>query len=444
MQFANQTFYLASFVTLLGLMTSFLWGKGSKRDQYAVIYWPLGLGLFAISALGFFLAPWTGKIVLIIANLSLVGGAMSISLLFAEWNKSLTSVKKFLSSAWFLLIGIVYIYLSNAGTTQDRIHLMNVALAAVSLWQLAMLSKLLRTDNAYQIRLLFVVEFIQLCTRVARSVLIIMHPDSGLPSLYQEDILGFALRISSFMSNVVVCILVTNYYLEKLMQEHKKSAYAIEDGMLHSLNALSMVRDNETGNHILRTKNYVHAIASRLKNLGIYTDELSEKTIAQMVKAAPLHDIGKVGIPDNILKKEGSLNPEEWAVMKTHAALGEEVLRAAKVKDAVHTDVLDMAIKIAGGHHESWDGFGYPRGLRGADIPLPARIMSLADMYDALVSERVYKKKWSHEDACAEIIRLKGIRFDPAVVEAFMMERDHFIEIANQYRDETECLNITL
>jgi response regulator RpfG family c-di-GMP phosphodiesterase len=265
---------------------------------------------------------------------------------------------------------------------------------------------------------------------------LLAHPDAALASLYQEDTLGFALRITSFMSNVVVCILITNYYLEKLMQEHQKSAHAIEDGMLHSLNALSMVRDNETGNHILRTKNYVHAIASRLKRLGKYVDELSDSAIAEMVKAAPLHDIGKVGIPDNILKKEGSLTPEEWVIMKTHASLGEEVLQAAKVEDANHTRVLDTAIKIAGGHHESWDGSGYPRGLSGEQIPLAARIMSLADMYDALVSERVYKKKWSHEDACAEIARLKGVRFDPAVVEAFMMERDHFVEIANRYQDD--------
>ena len=436
MQFANQTFYIASFVTLLGLMASFFWGKGAQKDQYTVIYWPIGLGLFAISALGFFLAPWMGKPILLIANLSLVGGALCISLLFNKWNDSLTKAKKAFSYFWFGLTSASYIYLLNVGTTQDRIHLMNASLAVISLWQLTTLSRLLKTEGAYQIKLLFAVELIQFATRIARSVLLLAHQDANFASLYQEDTLGFALRITSFMSNVVVCILITNYYLEKLMQEHQKSAHAIEDGMLHSLNALSMVRDNETGNHILRTKNYVHAIATRLRSMEKYVDELSNDAIEEMVKAAPLHDIGKVGIPDNILKKEGSLTPEEWVIMKTHASLGEEVLKAAKVEDANHTKVLDTAIKIAGGHHESWDGSGYPRGLSGTQIPLAARIMSLADMYDALVSERVYKKKWSHDDACAEIERLKGVRFDPAVVEAFMMECDHFVEIANRYQDE--------
>ena len=122
--------------------------------------------------------------------------------------------------------------------------------------------------------------------------------------------------------------------------------------------------------------------------------------------------------------------------MKTHALLGEEVLKAAKVEDAKHTKVLDAAIDIAGGHHECWDGSGYPRGLRGVDIPLAARIMSIADMYDALVSERVYKEKWSHKDACTEILRLKGIRFDPAVVDAFLFERENFAHIAELYGDE--------
>ncbi|MES2586882.1 MAG: HD domain-containing phosphohydrolase [Pseudomonadota bacterium] len=417
-------------------MASFFWGKGNQKDQYQVLYWPSSLGLFAVSSLAFFIAPWVGKPVLAIANLSLIAGALCISLLFSQWNNSLTLSKTLFSSIWFVGVSSVYLYLLDAGTTQDRIHLMNVAMAAISIWQLSTLFSIAKKECAYQIKLLIAVELFQLSTRILRSVLILMHPDAGLASLYQEDTFGFSLRISSFLSNLMVCILITNYYLEKLMQEHQRSAHAIEDGMLHSLNALSMVRDNETGNHILRTKQYVQLIATRLRAMGFYKQELTEVAIDEMSKAAPLHDIGKVGIPDNILKKNGSLSDEEWVIMKTHASLGEDVLRAAMVEDARHTKVLDTAIKIAGGHHECWDGSGYPRGLHGLDIPLAARIMSIADMYDALVSERVYKDKWSHADACAEIARLKGTRFDPAIVEAFMMERDNFLHIADLYRDE--------
>ncbi|WP_114662289.1 HD-GYP domain-containing protein [Polynucleobacter necessarius] len=149
----------------------------------------------------------------------------------------------------------------------------------------------------------------------------------------------------------------------------------------------------------------------------------------------PLHDIGKVGIPDSILKQQGSLTEDEWHVMKTHAVLGEQVLKATLIGDIKHTSVLEDAIGIAGCHHENWDGSAYPRGLRGLDIPLPARIMSLADTYDTLISERVYKDAWTHQMACEEIQRLKGIRFDPAVVEAFLMDQDKFIEISQAYRD---------
>jgi response regulator RpfG family c-di-GMP phosphodiesterase len=205
--------------------------------------------------------------------------------------------------------------------------------------------------------------------------------------------------------------------------------------MLNSLNALSMVRDNETGNHILRTKNYVRALAERLRVSGAYPGQLSKKGIEDIVKAAPLHDIGKVGIPDTILQKPGPLTEDEWQIMKTHAALGQDVLTAAKLKDAKHTNVLDAAIKIAGCHHENWDGSGYPKGLKGEEIPLAARLMSLADTYDALISERVYKKKWTHDEACAEILSLKGKRFDPLIVEAFMQEKDHFVEISQMYSD---------
>ena len=436
MQLANQTFYIAVFATLIGLMASFFWGKGEQKDQYRVIYWPLALGLLALSSLGFFLIPWLGSFALLMGNIPLVGGVICLALLFSSWNQPITRLKRSFGIVVFVGFCICFLYLLRNGDTIDRIHLMNLVLGSLSIWQISSLLEVRKKDSTYQIKILIAVEAFQFFTRILRSALILANPDLQIASLFQEDVFGFSLRIASALCNVLVCILITNFYLDKLMAEHQKSAHAIENGMLDSLNALSMVRDNETGNHILRTKNYVEAIANRLKSLGIYKEELSAEAICNMTKAAPLHDIGKVGIPDDILKKKGSLTDEEWVVMKTHPFLGEEVLKAAKVEDARHTKVLDAAIDIAGGHHEAWDGTGYPRGLRGHDIPLSARIMSVADMYDALVSERVYKKKWSHDDACAEIARLKGSRFDPVIVEAFLMERENFIRIADLYKDE--------
>jgi response regulator RpfG family c-di-GMP phosphodiesterase len=202
--------------------------------------------------------------------------------------------------------------------------------------------------------------------------------------------------------------------------------------LFSSLNALAKVRDNETWNHIIRTQHYVNLLALRLHSEGHYIDILSDQGITSLVKAAPLHDIGKVGIPDSILLKSGPLTDEEWTIMKTHTLIGESVL--GFTPDAI-SGVVAKAIKIAGGHHEKWDGTGYPRGLAGEAIPLEARIMSLADVYDALVSKRVYKKAWSHEEAVQEIISKRGIAFDPLIVDAFIAEQDTFREIGQAYSD---------
>ena len=434
MQLANQTFYLAIFIVLVALMARFLASKDHDRAQFNAIYWPAGLSFLAASMLGYATAPWGGKVVLSLANIFLVAGVANISLLFCLWNKSLTQASKLTAISLFSIALVTDIYLLIFGTPQDRIHLMNIVLGIFGLWQISVLSQIHKKDNAYQIKLLLIVEVIEFGTRVSRSLLTLGDLDY-LGGFYQEDGWAFLMRMVSILALATICILITNYYLEKVLHEYRRSSWAIEDGMLNSLNALSMVRDNETGNHILRTKNYVRALAQRLKASGVYEDQLSKKAIDYIVKAAPLHDIGKVGIPDTILKKPGSLTDEEWQIMKTHAGLGRDVLTAAKLKDAKHTHVLDAAIQIAGCHHEAWDGSGYPQGLKGEEIPLAARLMSLADTYDALVNERVYKREWTHDEACAEIASLKGKRFDPLVVEAFMQEKENFLRISEMYSD---------
>jgi HD domain len=223
-------------------------------------------------------------------------------------------------------------------------------------------------------------------------------------------------------------------YQERLHVAEVKQEQTVEQ-MLSSLNALAMARDNETGNHIIRTQHYVKVLAQSLKEMGYYVDSLSEKKIKLLYKAAPLHDVGKVGISDSILLKPGRLTEEEWVTMKTHTLIGESVLSSAESHLDGDEDVIATAIQIAGGHHEKWDGTGYPRGLKGEEIPLAARIMSLADMYDALVSERVYKEKWTHEMAANEILSKRGIQFDPLVVQAFIAEEEQFQKIAKRYKD---------
>jgi HD-GYP domain-containing protein (c-di-GMP phosphodiesterase class II) len=202
--------------------------------------------------------------------------------------------------------------------------------------------------------------------------------------------------------------------------------------MLTALNALAKAKDNETGSHIIRTQQYVGLLANRLRKMGYHNQTLTQEHIARLVKVAPLHDLGKVGIPDHILNKEGRFTEEEKELMCSHPMIGESILVASQSAET-EMELLSTAIKVAGGHHEKWDGSGYPRKLKGEDIPIEARIMTVADIFDALISDRPYKKGWSVEEAWNEIVNNSGTAFDPIVVEAFIAEREAFEEIASKH-----------
>ena len=210
------------------------------------------------------------------------------------------------------------------------------------------------------------------------------------------------------------------------------------DQMIVALTQLSLVRDNETGLHTKRTQLYVRALAQALVRAGHYTEQLAESQIELIAKATPMHDLGKVGIPDHILLKPGRHTEEETQLMRTHAALGESILRVMAGAGQADGSLFSVAASLAGAHHENWDGSGYPRGLRGQDIPLGARLMAVADVYDALTTARVYKRAWTHEEASTEILKLEGVKFDPLIVAAFQKEEARFHAIAEEFRDKEE------
>lgn len=162
---------------------------------------------------------------------------------------------------------------------------------------------------------------------------------------------------------------------------------------------------------------------------------LTSRYIDLLTKSAPLHDIGKVGIPDAILQKPGPLTPEEWAVMKTHAEIGAEAIDRAEADIETTVDFLVLAKEIAHWHHEKWDGSGYPDGLAAEAIPLSARLMALADVFDALISVRVYKPAMSYEEAREVILAGRGRHFDPDVVDAFLTNYAEFVRIAERHSD---------
>lgn len=231
-----------------------------------------------------------------------------------------------------------------------------------------------------------------------------------------------------------------NRQLEDRVAERTRDLLRAQDATIRAMASLAETRDNETGNHIRRTQNYVLALALHLSRDPRYAGQLDEETIELLYKSAPLHDVGKVGIPDSILLKPGKLSDDEFHVMKTHAALGHDAIFAAEgqadLAVAGESSFLRIAREIAHGHHERWDGTGYPQGLAGEAIPLSARLMAVADVYDALISRRCYKPPFPHEKAASIIREGSGSHFDPAIVAAFNALEDEFTDIASRYSDE--------
>jgi putative two-component system response regulator len=231
-----------------------------------------------------------------------------------------------------------------------------------------------------------------------------------------------------------------NHWLEAEVSRRMAENQHIQDVTIHALARLAETRDNETGNHILRTQEYVRTLAQRLQRNPRFAHRIDDRMVILLAKSAPLHDIGKVGIPDRVLLKPGKLDAEEWAIMKTHAQLGADALVHVE-RDVAHpVAFLQCAEQIARSHHERWDGSGYPDGLVGEAIPLPARLMALADVYDALISQRVYKPPFPHEQAYAMIVAERGRHFDPDVVDAFIECHDDLHAVALRFADDARTL----
>jgi len=213
---------------------------------------------------------------------------------------------------------------------------------------------------------------------------------------------------------------------------------ALSDSIAISFTEMIERRDENTGGHVIRTSKYLELLGTELMNRGLFPDELTPVELQRMVRAAPLHDIGKIAISDRILLKAGKLDDEEFAAMKRHAEIGAVILnRMYRRMPAQH--YLRYAGLIAGSHHEHYDGKGYPRGLAGDEIPLCARIMAVADVYDALISNRVYRDSIGHSHAQTIILESAGTHFDPRVTEAFRKIQNRIIDVTAEIKEKTEA-----
>jgi len=226
-----------------------------------------------------------------------------------------------------------------------------------------------------------------------------------------------------------------NDFLEQQVAKRTREISAIQDVTILAMASLAETRDSDTGNHILRTQNYVKALAERLRGHSRFAAFLSDYNIQMLFKSAPLHDIGKVGIPDRILLKPGKLTHDEFEIMKTHTTLGRDAIEHAERSLGTDVEFLTLAKEIALSHQEKWDGSGYPQGLAGEAIPISARLMAVADVYDALISRRVYKDPMPHEKAIEIIKAGQGAHFDPDVVDAFLAIHEEFRAIARRFTD---------
>ncbi|MFO0590011.1 MAG: response regulator [Polyangiaceae bacterium] len=243
-----------------------------------------------------------------------------------------------------------------------------------------------------------------------------------------------------------------NAWLESEVERRTRDTQTIQEVTLSIITGLVETRDLDTGNHTLRTQAYVESLGRRLQREPRYAAALAPHLLTRMVKASPLHDIGKIGIPDAILLKPGPLTPPELEIMKTHARLGGDAITRAIERvtggdllgtygEDVPTSLafLETARQMARWHHERWAGGGYPDGLSGEHIPVCARIMGVADMFDAITTKRVYKPAMSAAEAVAIVTKIRGTQLDPEVVDAFVSITDDFAAIARRYADAPDA-----
>lgn len=229
-----------------------------------------------------------------------------------------------------------------------------------------------------------------------------------------------------------------NDQLEQQVQARTNELLALQDVTVVAMAMLAEVGDPDTLPHIRRVQHYVRALAERVQHRRPFAGQLSDDTIQAMFRSVPLHDIGNAGIPDRVLLKPGRLTPDDIAIMNTHTQIGVEVIEQAERSMGTPLSFLTLAKDIVQSHHERWDGSGYPRGLAGKSIPLCARLTTIADVYDALTTPRVYKSGMSHQEAMHVIFQERGQHFDPDLVDAFVEIQDDILAIAQRFPDSAD------
>jgi len=436
MTLANQIFYLAIAFISFGLIHPAFLNLKAHSSKNEARYWFLSVLALLVSSIIFAIIPiFNIKALFGIGIAATFALEVFLLLFFISLRKS---PNPYLVT--FLIIAIIASYgLGNLEYAYRLVSVMSLigVMCVLQIYQLLQIFIKDRSRFVSFMLALLVLQLVLIFLRLETGSEILFSSnlsESNQVDRYSEATYQLLIRLGIVGLNVLLITGISNYHFEKLWYESREKADRHERQMLNSLYALGKARDNETGRHTLRTQNFVELIAKDLKENYPEYKNLSEQYIRTLFKAAPLHDIGKVGIPDAILQKAGKHTPEEMETMKTHVVIGENILNASKSFDK--NDVISLAISIAASHHERWDGSGYPRKLRGDDIPLEGRIMALADVYDALTTKRPYKKSWTHQEAYEELVKNSGIQFDPKIVDSFKRLHLKFEHLAYKLSDQ--------
>lgn len=261
------------------------------------------------------------------------------------------------------------------------------------------------------------------------------------------EIRGFEMGVMDFIikpfsAPILIRRIETHIETDNLIKKNVKAVHDLHFTIIGAIANLVESRDVVTGKHIERTQEYLKILVEELVRVGVYADEISGWDMSLLLPSAQLHDVGKIKISDVVLNKPGKLTDEEFAIIKTHSSEGERVICDIIDKNK-ENDFLVHAKRFAGSHHEKWNGTGYPRGLSGEDIPLEGRIMAIADVYDALVSKRPYKKPFTHEEAVEIIKKDSGTHFDPHMVKAFLNVADKFKRKSEMIMQTSEEANLS-
>lgn len=435
MNLTNEILYLSVALITLGMIfPAYLNLKNSNHLFNSSVFWFLALCAQFLSSLFFACYGIFGPKMFTLGSTFQTLVDVMLIFLFRSLNQNVT--KKFLL---FPLLVLLFYY--SFYNQEDYIHRTIISastLIILSIWQIVELAKALKKSWSIYIIFMIVMIFIQItfgAMRLHEGIdLIPLHETSSAPlNRFEESNDMFMERLFILLSYVLLLMGIGNHFFNELFLKANMKHKDLEEQVTHVLARLAAARDNGTGKHIVRTQAMMRVLANAIKDLGYYQDVLTAQNIKNMYLAAPLHDVGKVAISDEILLKPGKLTDEERVAVQKHVIIGEEILTTAA--SAGDNPIIETALKLAGSHHEQWNGNGYPRGLKELEIPLEGRIMSVVDVYDALTTRRCYKEGWKHEDAVEFISKNAGIQFDPIVVSAFLSVKNQFQRIAEEMQD---------